>query len=276
MQHVVIERSPTRGGHEPVGPDHGNLRERAHGRGPGGGRVFEDAVGVFLEDAVPDGRIPDVPAKIDSEQRLLRVDGHRVHDLRAPRQAVDQLVERIAIRLQFLVGEAGVVQVSEREVALEAAGAAVHRFEISQDEVIGLAGADGGAGRRGFGSGGTRRDPALDDLLFLGSGSNLLAHRGHGAVVDSPPEPARGRVLGHDLLAGHELRQIGDVVHAALDRTVLPVAAIAVRLENRLGLGRELLVVVCERQLRLRHTDHSQRGKEEVPGGHRVRPQFSG
>ena len=93
-------------------------------------------------------------------------------------------------------------------------------------------------------AGGTGGDPLLQrgDLGVAGPG--LLFGRRHGAIVEPLEEPARGRVAGDDFLAGDQFAEIGNVVEPALDRAVLPVAAIAVRLEDGLGFGREGLGIV--------------------------------
>ena len=111
--------------------------------------------------------------------------GDGVHDLRVPRQAVDELGEGVAVGLQFLVGEAGVVQVGEREVALEAAGAAVDRFQVGEDDVVDVGRGDERAVRDRLAARRTGRDPLLDggDLGF--ARPRLLVGRRHGAVVDA-------------------------------------------------------------------------------------------
>src|SRR5262249_39974039 len=65
----------------------------------------------------------------------------------------------------------------------------------------------------------------------------------HRALIDPLEEPAGGRVAGDDLLAGDELGEVGDVVHRPLDAPLLPMAAVAVRLEDLLRLGRQRLLL---------------------------------
>ena len=42
--------------------------------------VIEDAVRVFLQDAVPDGCVPHVPAQVDAKDGPVSIDGFRIAD----------------------------------------------------------------------------------------------------------------------------------------------------------------------------------------------------
>ena len=182
----------------------------------------------------------------------------------------DELVEGVAVGLEFFVRKTGIVQMGEAEVALEAASAAIHRFQIGEHEVVSI----GGGEKRALLDRLTARRTGGDPLLHRGNlcfaGTGLLIGRRHGAIVETLEEPARGRVAGDDFLPRHEFAEIGNVVEPALDRAVLPVAAIAMRLEDGLGFGREGLGIVGRPRVP-RGKEHEYRGQGEDSCGHRAR-----
>ena len=244
LQHVVVERGAGGRADEPVGPDHRNFRRGTHGHGAGRDRVVEDAVGIFLQDAVPDGGVPEVPAEVDAEYGLRGVDGHGHADSRVPRQAVHELAQSVAIGLKFFVGEAGVVELIQREVALEAASPAVDLLQVREHRIEDIALR---YRRSRCGDLGTRCpgvDPFLDERNLGGRRPRGFLRRRHRAFVHPFEEARTVRVAGEDLFAGDEFRQVADVIHAAFDGPVLTVASVAVRLEDGLHLRGEFLLLV--------------------------------
>jgi len=85
---------------------------------------------------------PLVPAEIDPQHGLRGIDRFGHADGRVPRQAVDELGERIAVSLKFVIAKTGVVEVRECEVALEAPAAAVELFQVREDEGLHIRGCD--------------------------------------------------------------------------------------------------------------------------------------
>ena len=92
--------------------------------------VDQERVGVCREQDLPHlgrreaepsgvGARPEVVPQVDPQQRLAHIDGPC--ELPFPRQAVDQLGDPVAVGLQGVVADAGVVQVVEGEVADELA-----------------------------------------------------------------------------------------------------------------------------------------------------------
>ena len=130
----------------------------------------------------------------------------------------------------------------EGEVPLEAAGAFVHRLQVGEHRGVHVVLCDDRS-RGDFAGGRPGLDPLLQHRDLGRTRSRLFVGRRHGAFIDAAEQPAALQVVGHDLLAGDELAEVGDVVHRPLDAAVLPVAAGAVRLEDGLRLLGEFGVV---------------------------------
>ena len=160
--------------------------------------------------------------------------------LRVPTQRVDELGERVAVRLQFVVPETGIPEVGQAEVADEAPRAPVEGVEVISDEFGGVGGGDRHPLRRRW-PGGPGGDPLLQRGQFRVARPHLLADGGHRTVGDAFVDRRRVRLAGDDLLAVGELGGVEDEVEAPFHRTVLTVAAVAMRLQNSLRLRREVI-----------------------------------
>ena len=267
LQDFVIERRPGRGGHEPVATD---IRQLALGRlGAVPGRVIRDrdAVGVSPHDRFPHRFVPLVIAQVDPKNRLLRVDWPWHADLAAPRETVDELGQAVAVTLQLVCRQPGVVQMRDGEVAREPAVALGDFFQIGANRPNNFCGGNVLLfhGRRPN-IRRARLDPLLDNGDIIFARSRVLFLRRHRVVVgcESSEKLRFGWLTGNHLLAVDELAQVEDVIKPALVRAILPVAAVAIGLENVVGLSgeNELLRLCCAAGSR--HGADRERGEQNA------------
>jgi hypothetical protein len=141
---------------------------------------------------------------------------------------------------QFLLGNSGVGQVGEGEVADEAAATGLEVFQVGADKAEQQSVGDEGALRGGGHGGGTGVDPAFEegDLLLVQSGA---FGRRHLPVADALQQDGLAGVAGDDPVAGDEAVAVEDVVEAPLAAAAGTVAVAAAQPEQFAGAHREVV-----------------------------------
>ena len=197
----------------------------------------EPAVGIVGQNLFPGLLGPLVVAQVDPEDGPRRIDGGRRDDAFAPREAVDQLGEAVAVGLQFVLGQAGVVEVDKREITGKALVAFGPFSQIVMHPVEDFRRLKEVARARSrIEIGGALRDPFLEDAYLLVAWPRLFLFRGHLAADDALEQLRPGGIAWNDPLAGHQLLAVQHEVEAPLDRAHLTVAAVTGLLENCPGL----------------------------------------